>query len=127
MVPTAVVSKITYDTTSNTFVGFSSPLNNNGLPITNLYSTTSFNEFEHWYSDVSKAKSLNAYLIQPLSTSSSNSSSYLLAAHGTNNKFKLSDVISRWCHIYEECKTKGIRIIGFGADCDSRYLGAMRT
>jgi len=124
---TAVVSKITYDTTLNAFIGFSLPLNKNGLPINNLYSTDSFNELEQWYSNTPKAKFLNAYLIQPLSTSSSNSSSFLLAAHGTDNKFKMSTVISRWRHIYEECKTQGIRIIGFGADCDSRYLGAMRA
>ena len=43
---TAVVPKITYDTTSDTFVGFALPLDKRGLPIIKTYSTKSFNIFE---------------------------------------------------------------------------------
>jgi hypothetical protein len=96
------------------------------LPITNSYSTDSFNHLEQWYSDIPKATSLNACLVQPLSSSLNNNSSYLLAAYGTDNIFQSSHVISRWRHIYQECKSKGIRIIGYSTDCDSRYLQAMR-
>ncbi|CAF1276881.1 unnamed protein product [Rotaria sordida] len=124
---TTVVPKITYDTTSNTFVGFSLPLDNNGLPIINSYKTDSFTCLEQWYYNVPTAKSLNAFLIQPLSVLSSNKSPYVLAAYGTDNKFISSDVISRWHHIYQQCKAKGIRIVGFSTDCDSRYLHAMRV
>jgi hypothetical protein len=123
---TAVVPKITYDTTSNTFIGFSLPINQNGVPITNSYSTDSFTHLEQWYDEVSKATSLSACLIQPLSSSTVSSSPYLLAAFGTDNKFKGSHVVSRWHHIFKESKEKGIRIIGYSTDCDSRYLYAMR-
>jgi hypothetical protein len=124
---TAVVPKVTYDASSNTFIGFSLPLNNNGLPITNAYSTDSFSCLEQWYSDTPRAKSLNACLVQPLTCSLNSSSPYLLAAYGTDNTFEASDVISRWHRIHQECKAKGIRILGFSSDCDSRYLCAMRT
>jgi len=123
---TVIVSKITYDITSKTFIGFSLPLDDNGLPITNSYSTASFNHLEQWYSDIPKATSLNACLVQPLSSSLNNNSSYLLAAYGTDNTFQSSHVISRWRHIYQECKSKGIRINGYSTDCDGRYLQAMR-
>jgi hypothetical protein len=123
---TAVVPKVTYDTTSNTFIGFSLPLVNNGLPITNSYSTDSFTVLEQWHCNIPRAQSLNACLVQPLSSSSS-LSPYLLAAYGTDNKFKSSDVISRRHCIHQEFKAKGIRILGFSHDCDSRYLHAMRT
>lgn len=124
---TTVVPKLTYDTKSNTFIGFSLPLDNNGIPVNNLYSTTSFTRFEKWCDEQLLAKSLSACLIQPLSSSVNNIPPYVLAAYGTDNKFISSNVIARWLHIFEECKTKGIRIIGFATDCDSRYLHAMRT
>ena len=123
---TAVVPKITYDTSSNTFIGFFLPLDNTGLPIINSYSTDSLTRLEYWYSNVPKTQSLNACLIQPLSCSFDNSSPYLLTAYGTDNRFKSSDVISRWRHIYHERKFKGIRTIGYATDTDSRYLNVMR-
>lgn len=123
---TSVVPKISYDTKSNTFVGFSLPLDNFGFPIKNSYSTESFNQLEEWYSDIARAKLLTAYLIQPLSSSINKLSPYLLAAYGTDNTFRSADVISRWHRIHQECKANGIRIIGFATDCDSRYLQAMR-
>lgn len=124
---TAVIQKISYDTTSNTFMGFSLPLNNNRMPVTNFYSTDSFNCLEEWYSNALKAKSLNAYLVQPLSSSSNSTSPYLIAAFGTNNKYKSTDVITRWHYLHQEFKAKGIRTLGFSTDCDSRYLHAMRS
>lgn len=123
---TAIVPKITYDTTSDTFIGFSLPLDGNGVPIIKSYSTNSFICLEQWYSDLSQATSLNACLIQPLSTSIKNITPYLISAYGTDNKFRSSDVILRWGHIYQQCKAKGIRVIGYATDCDSRYLHAMR-
>ncbi|CAM2702981.1 unnamed protein product [Rotaria socialis] len=79
------------------------PLDSNGLPIQNSYSTDSFTRLEEWYSDITRATLLNAYLIQPLS-SSLNISPYIFAAYGTDNKFESSDVIFRWYKIYQECK-----------------------
>ncbi|CAF4889262.1 unnamed protein product, partial [Rotaria magnacalcarata] len=122
-----VVSKVTYDTTSNKFIGFALPLDDNGFPIANSYSTESFSCLEEWYSNVPRAKSLNAYLIQPLSSAANNTSPFLLSAYGTDNKFESSDVISRWHHIHQKFKAKDIRILGFSTDCDSRYLHAMRA
>ncbi|CAF3356689.1 unnamed protein product [Rotaria socialis] len=96
---TAVVPKVTYDIKSNTFIGFSLPLDSNGLPIQNSYSTDSFTRLEEWYSDIKRATLLNAYLIQPLS-SSFHISPYIFAAYGTDNKSESADVISRWYKIY---------------------------
>ncbi|CAF3866556.1 unnamed protein product [Rotaria magnacalcarata] len=123
---TTIVPKITYDSKSNIFIGFSLPLDQNGLRIPSLYSTDSFRQLENWYLNESMAKLLVANLIQPLSYSSGKLSPYLLAAYGTDNTFKATDVISRWRCIYHRCKANGIRLIGFSTDCDSRYLNAMK-
>ncbi|CAF3671588.1 unnamed protein product [Rotaria socialis] len=123
---TVTVSKVTYDTQTNTFIDFSLPLGQHGLPIIKSYSTDSFTCLENWYSNKPMAKSQVAHLIQPLSYSLENISPYLLAKYGTNNKFKAPYVISRWGYIYRQCKAKGVRIIGYSKDSNSRYLNAMR-
>ena len=94
--------------------------------ITNSFSTNSFSRLEEYYLDVPMAKSLNTRLVQPFSSSFNNNSAYLLAAFGTDNTFKSTHVMSCWLRVFEECKSKGIRIIGYSTDCDSRYLCAMR-
>lgn len=123
---TAIIPKITYDTKTNTFIGFSLPLDNNGIPIANSFSTNSYTQLEKWYSDITMAKSLNACLIQPLS-SNSKISPYLLSAFGTDNSFISTEILSRWQYVFEQSKIKGIRIIGYATDCDSRYLHSMRV
>ncbi|CAF3002123.1 unnamed protein product [Rotaria sp. Silwood2] len=103
---TAVVPKITYDTLSNPFIGFARPLDANGIPVADSFSTESFARFECCTSTLSSTKSLNAFVIQPLSSSSNHISPYLLAAFGTDGKFTTADVLSRWHHIYQESKKK---------------------
>ena len=121
---TAVVPKVTCDTKSNIFIGFSLSLDSNDLPIPNSYSTDSFIHLEEWYSHITRSTLLNAYPIALLS-SSLNILPYIFAAEGIDNKFGSSRVIFRWRKIYQECKTKGIRILGFSTDCDSRYFHSM--
>ena len=123
---TAIVPKITYHTTSNTFIGFSLPLNNDELPIANSFSTDSLSRLKQWYCDAPKSKSLNACFVQPLPSSVNHRSPYLLAAYGTDDGHTPSAVICRWRRIFEESKAKGVRIIGYSAYCDSRYLQAIR-
>ena len=123
---TAVVPKVTYDSTSNTFIGFALPLDRKGFPVINSYATDSYNRLEQWYLNISKAKWLNVCLVQPLSSLFNSIPPYVLATYGTDNKFTSSDVICRWYNIHQECKAKDIRILGFSTDCDGRYLNAMK-
>ncbi|CAF3873881.1 unnamed protein product [Adineta steineri] len=124
---TAIIPKITYNTSSNSFVGFSRPIDVCGIPVAESFSTESFTRFEHIYSTLPHAKSLNAIVIQPLSSSLNNTSPYLLAAYGTDGKFTAAEIISRWLHTHQEFKSKGVRIVGYSSDCDSRYLLAMKS
>ena len=65
--------------------------------------------------------------VHPLLFSLNSISPYLLSAFGTDGKFTAADVSSRWRHIHQEFKSKGVHIIGFSSDCDSRYLLAMEA
>ena len=122
---TAVIPKIVYDSRSDTFIGFSSPLLH-GFPRIRFYSTNSFAQLETWFTTENQSRLLNIYVVQPLQSDDTLISPYLLAAYGTDGQYSSKDVILRWAEIFEQFRARGIRIIGFSTDCDSKYLRAMR-
>ncbi|CAF1483731.1 unnamed protein product [Adineta steineri] len=123
---TAIVKKIVYDTATNSFVGFCTPLNN-GIPIPHYFRTESFDQLKEWFDSIQKAGFLNLHMIQPISESIANLSPSILSAYGIDNKFTLYDIARKWVYIFNECSSRHIRIVGYATDCDSRYLSAMRT
>jgi hypothetical protein len=123
---TGVIRKISYDAKSNSFVGFSSPLDGNGMPQQLRYQTDSFNQLRKWFNEETLSTLLNVHVVQPISIDGHYDSAYLLSAYGTDNKFKMDHVLLRWLRMIEECGKRGIRIVGFSTDCDLRYLRAMR-
>ncbi|CAF3216555.1 unnamed protein product [Rotaria sp. Silwood2] len=122
---TAIIPKVAYDINSNSFVGFSLPLDV-GRPITDHYRTESFAQLESWFSSVDKSTLLNIHMIQPITSTEQTSSPIILSAYGTNSKYTSIDIIRRWIWIFDECLAKGIRIIGFSTDGDPKYLKAMK-
>lgn len=125
---TGVVSKVTYDSSSNSFVGFATPMDN-GYPQFSYYKTDSYQELETWFIENKKSSFINAHIVQPISSSSSavkTPSSFILSAYGVDNTFTSDDILARWLWIYDQSLLKGIRIIGYSTDCDNRYLSSMR-
>jgi hypothetical protein len=119
---------VSYDSTSNCFVGFSAPLIN-GLPSINHFQTDNFSKLEQWFDEFDKSTLVNAHLIEPLLTAASSSvhsRPFILSAYGMNNRANAIDILQRWIYIYDECKQKQIRVVGFSTDCDPRYLRAMQ-
>ena len=51
---TALVRKITYDVKTDTFIGFSTPLDN-GVPFPLYFKTTSFSELQQWFGTIERA------------------------------------------------------------------------
>lgn len=128
---TGVVAKVVYDSISNAFIGFNTPIKR-GKPTSNHSQTDSFTELQRWFKEKRKSTSINLHMVQPLFASSSSSSDrvsrpFLLSAYGIDGTFTAEDVLNRWLWIYEETKRRGIRIIGFSTDCDPRYLRSMRV
>jgi hypothetical protein len=124
---TGVITKVTYDSISNSFVGFITPLAH-GQPLPDQYRTNSYAELQKWFEEQRKSSFINVHMLQPLLTKSSDriSSPFLLSAYGIDGTYTAEDVLNRWLWIYEESKKQGVRIIGFSTDCDSRYLRSMR-
>lgn len=51
---------------------------------------------------------------------------YCLAIFGTDNRFTAADVTKRWQYIKLNLKERGVIVLGFGSDGDTRLLKAMR-
>jgi hypothetical protein len=122
---TGVIPRVTYNAASNTFVGFSLPLSN-GIPVSKSYQTESLAELEDWFCSMDKSTLLNVHMMQPITDIKKSFAPFILSAYGTNSKYTSLDIIRRWIWIFEQCLTKGIRILGFSTDGDSKYLKAMK-
>lgn len=55
-----------------------------------------------------------------------NSPAFCLQMFGTDQKFSFLDVLNRWNHLEELLKAKGITILGYSSDGDTRLLKAMK-
>jgi len=121
---TAVIPKISYNAATNTFNGFSTPLEY-GIPISHYFKTDSFHQLKTWFENRDKSNYLNIHMIQPLVVSNPYVSPFLLAAYGVSNTFKASDILNRWVWMFEKSQETKVRIVAFSTDCDARYLLAM--
>ncbi|CAF1300836.1 unnamed protein product [Adineta steineri] len=122
---TSVIQKIVYNATSNTFIGFSTPLNH-GIPVPQYFQTDSYELLEEWFENNNKSSLLNVHMLELLSVSKYNSYPFLLGAYGITSQFNSIDVLRRWLWIFEQSRLSNIRILVFSTDCDAKYLRAMR-
>ncbi|CAF4017032.1 unnamed protein product, partial [Rotaria sp. Silwood1] len=109
---TGIIKKVVYNTDTNSFIGFCTPLDN-GVPVAHHFRTESFYQLKEWFAYVEKAALLNLHMIQPLSQDVTTSSSFILSAYGISNTFTSSDIVQKWIYIFNECSSRNIRIIGF--------------
>lgn len=123
---TSVVPRVSYDTRSNCFVGFTLPLKD-GFPCSRYFSANSLSELETWHDQVEKSSLINVHVIQAISPVNQISPPpFLLAAYGTNSKYNAQDILNRWAKIFDSCMAQNVRILGFSTDCDPKNLRAMR-
>ncbi|CAM4918469.1 unnamed protein product [Rotaria socialis] len=124
---TGVIKKIKYDSITNKFIGFPTPLDH-GVPIKEYYHTDSLDTLKLWFNSIDKASLLNVHMIQPVQSTTQNTipSSFLLSAYGIDNTATANDILQRWWYIFNQCLQRNIRIIGFATDADAKYVRAMR-
>jgi hypothetical protein len=122
-----VIPRVSYDTRSNSFVGFTLPLDDNGLPRSFSFVTDDFADLDSWFNTKERSTLLNIHVVQGLTNIQNHATSpSLLACYGTNSRYTWLHVLCRWLSIVEEFRTKGIRVIGFSTDADPKYLKCMR-
>ena len=122
-----MISSVSYDTGSDTFTGFCPPMFD-GLPSVNHFKTNSYRELEEWFEEFHRSKLININLIEPLLNKPGpvHSRPYILSAYGIDNQTNAVEVLKHWIYLYDECKSRDIRIVGFSTDADPRYLKAMK-
>ncbi|CAF1355414.1 unnamed protein product [Rotaria magnacalcarata] len=114
---TSIIKKIKYDSITNTFNGFPTPLDR-GVPIKEYYRTDSFDKLKVWFDSNDKASLLNVHMIQPVPSTNQSiiPSPFLLSAYGTDNTATANEILQRWWYIFNQCLQRNIRIIGFSTD-----------
>ena len=120
---TRVISRVDYDNETNRLVGFVLPFDEAGLPICGSYIASSFDSIVESFQIAEKAKYAFVYMAQPLHDGVP---PFCLACLSTDNRFSADTVLKRWKYIHSECSKRGIRVVSFGADGDSRELKAMQ-
>ena len=121
---TRVISRVEYDCETDRCVGFVLPLNNStGLPKIDSFLSVSFKAIEEMFSKNQMAKYAYVYMATPLAV---DAPPFCLACFGTDNKFTAEPVMLRWQYISEECQKRGITVLRFGGDGDSRVMKGMR-
>lgn len=118
---TGAIAKITYDSLSDTFIGFNTPIEQ-GKPLADQHRTDSFFELKRWFEEKPKATLISVHTMQPLFnlTSDETGTPFLLSAHGIDGKYLVDDVLDRFLWIYNESERKDVRILGFSSDTDPR-------
>jgi len=119
-----VIARGQYDNETDRVVGFVLPCDGNGLPIVDSFIATSFSAIEKMFKNNVIAKFAYVYMAQALSL---HVPAFCLGCLGTDNKFNAVDVLKRWKCLYLECQKRGITIVSFGADSNSRALRAMKS
>ncbi|UJR38906.1 hypothetical protein I4U23_031574 [Adineta vaga] len=124
---TGVIRRIKYDTNTNSFIGFSTPLRD-GVPIPCRFKTNSLAELKIWMETYEKAPLLNAHCVQAIPSANQTvaPSSFVLSGYGTSSKYSSLDILRRWIFIYKKSLEQDVRIIGFSTDADNKYLRGMR-
>uniref|UniRef100_A0A1X7USD2 PHD-type domain-containing protein n=1 Tax=Amphimedon queenslandica TaxID=400682 RepID=A0A1X7USD2_AMPQE len=121
---TRIVKTVEYDPSSNICVGFMLPNNDKGIPIIDSFTVSTFNDIEKYFTTATICSYAYVFTVQPLKEGSP---SFCLGCIGSNNKFTALDVLHRWQYIYTELAKRGVRVINFASDGDSRLLRAMRV
>lgn len=112
---TGVVRRIEYDVSTNSFVGFSTPVRD-GLPLAQHFQADTFEDLKQIYDANETARLLNVHMCQPISTDGNPTifpKPVLFSAYGIDNKFTAMDVLRRWLYIFQNFLNNDFRIIGF--------------
>lgn len=111
---TGVIKKIKYDSITNKFIGFPTPLDH-GITMKEYYHTDSLDILKLWFNSIDKSSLLNVHMIQPVQSTTENTipSPFLLSAYGIDNTATANDILQRWWYIFNQCLQRNIRIIGF--------------
>jgi len=89
-----------------------------------LFLASSYEAIEKMFSTCVISKYAYVYIVKPLDF---RSPSFCLGCIGSDNKFDAETVLLRWKYIASECQKRGIYVLSFGGDGDTRLMKAMKV
>lgn len=122
---TRITPKVTYDPTTNQLVGFTLPLDSNGMPVPKSFLARNAKEIEEHFNDEENTVANCAYamMIEPVTY---NAPKFCLSLFSTDSKFNLSHVSNRLEVIRKNLKVYGIILDNAASDGDARCLKSMK-
>ncbi len=120
---TAIVARREYSSSSNSVLGFSLPLQLNGLPDSDMAIVKDSQDIINMFEQYPRASTVIVVMAQPLQR---NFPPLRICAFGSDNKFTAEDVTRRLNTIENELLKHGIKVLTYSADGDSRELKMMR-
>lgn len=120
---TRLTGTVQYDVRTNQLMGFSLPLNENGMPIVNSFNASTSNEIIRHFSKKNViGNHVNVVMAQPLA----DIPAFCLLLFATDGAYTSLDVSKRWKHIVERLRDENIEVLTFSSDSDQKYNSAMR-
>ena len=120
---TRLIGRVDYDKETNKLVGFVLPSNNEGIPLSDSFIAVSFDFVQETFSTTEIGKYVLVYMAQPIEE---NVPAYCLMCVATNNRYNAELITRCWKYIYDKCLKRGIQVVSYGADGDSKQLRSMK-
>ena len=120
---TAIVQKREYNSTTNSIMGSSCALQENGLPD---HSTCTVRRIEDITAHFQRARPASVVMVVVAQPIGGHFPGIRICAFGSDNRFTSLDVKRRASTIESTLRAAGIEMIGYAADGDSRELKSMR-
>lgn len=121
---TKITSRLKYDIENDQITGLCPKLNENGIPDVKSYPATTPELIKYHMDNNPKSSIVYVILATPMAPKTL---SFNLLSFGTDNKFTIDEVLLRWAIMEKQMHEKGISIVGYGADGDSRLIGSMKV
>ena len=114
---TRVICRVEYDKETDWLVGFVLPCEKAAKPVCDSFVAVSFKSMEECFRSTDVAKYM--YLLRMFQLSACVAWELIINLQ--------LNVLKRWTHIFLECKERGITLLSFEANGDSRELKAMQV
>lgn len=122
---TKIIESVELDFSGDFLTGLTAPYDFlTGLPYNDYFIADSFDNIRSAVTNFNKSGYVNIILAVANST---NAVPFLLGYFGTDNRFESSHVLARVRYMKKELSSRGINLICFGSDGDSRYLHTQKV
>ena len=119
---TRIIKRVEYDQRNDRFVGFSLPVNEEGLPCNAAFILEAFDEIKDAMANNAVSSYVHCIVAKPVNPVVP---PFVLLALGTDSKYTHKVMMQRWTHIESELEKRNIKILSHGSDGAGPFIKAM--